>query len=74
MHIMISSWKKTVIPGIGRDRLIKHCMYGLGAGNGLEYYFNYHSSPDLSPIKNCWQPVMQNLHNNPHWDDNTKKN
>ena len=41
--------------------------------NNLEYYFNCHSSPDLSPIENCWQPVKQHLHKYPHWDDNTTK-
>ena len=39
--------------------------------NGLEFYFNCHSSPDLAPIENCWQPVKQHLHKYPHWDDNT---
>lgn len=41
--------------------------------NNLEYYFNCHSSLDLSPIENCWQPVQQHLHKYPHWDDNTTK-
>ena len=41
--------------------------------NGLEFYFNCHSSPDLAPIENCWQPVKQHLHKYPHWDDNTTK-
>ena len=27
--------------------------------SGLEHYFNCSLSPDLSPIKNCWQPVEQ---------------
>lgn len=29
--------------------------------NGLESYFNCHSSPDLAPIENCWQPVKRKL-------------
>ena len=37
--------------------------------NGLEYYFNYHSSPDLSPIKNCWQAPKAYIRKYPHWDD-----
>lgn len=41
--------------------------------NNLEYYFNWHPSPDLSPIENCWQSVKQNRHKDPHWDDNTTK-
>ena len=37
--------------------------------NGLESYFNCHNSPDLAPIKNCWQLVKQTLCKYPHWDD-----
>ncbi|KAF2193554.1 hypothetical protein K469DRAFT_734875 [Zopfia rhizophila CBS 207.26] len=29
--------------------------------HNLQHYFNYHSSPDLSPIENCWQPPKQYL-------------
>ena len=29
--------------------------------NGLEFYFNSHSSPNLAPIENCWQPVKQQI-------------
>jgi transposase len=39
--------------------------------HGLEYYFNCASSPDLSPIENCWQPAKQHLRKFPHWDDAT---
>ena len=41
--------------------------------HGLEHYFNCPSSPDLSPIENCWQPVKQELYKSPHWDDETTK-
>ena len=41
--------------------------------HGLEHYFNCPSSPDLSPIENCWQPVKQELYKYPHWDDETTK-
>ena len=41
--------------------------------NGLEFYFNCHSLPDLVPIENYWQPVKQHLHKYLHWDDNTTK-
>ena len=27
----------------------------------LEFYFNYHISPDLAPIKNCWQLIKGSL-------------
>ena len=37
--------------------------------NGLEYYFNCHSSPDLSPIENCWQAPKAYVRKYPHWDD-----
>ena len=40
---------------------------------GLESYFNYASSPDLSPIENCWQPPKQYMRKFPHWDDTTTK-
>lgn len=39
--------------------------------NNLEYFFNCASSPDLSPIENCWQPPKQHLKKFPHWDDRT---
>ena len=33
---------------------------------GITTYRNYTSSPDLTPIKNCWQPPKQNLKKFPH--------
>lgn len=39
--------------------------------NGLECYFNCHDSPDLAPIKNCWQPPKQYIRKFPHWDEDT---
>ena len=56
--------------------------HGPGKGNivrawkekhGLEYYFNCASSPDLSPIENCWLPPKQHLNKYPHWDDSMTK-
>ena len=41
--------------------------------NDLNRYFNCASSPDLSPIENCWQPVKQHLRKYPHRDDATTK-
>ena len=41
--------------------------------NNLEYFFNCASSPDLSPIENCWQPPKQHLKKYLHWDDHTIK-
>jgi hypothetical protein len=35
----------------------------------LKYYFNCASSPDLSPIENCWQALKQTLKKYPHWSD-----
>ncbi|KAF1937255.1 hypothetical protein EJ02DRAFT_477424 [Clathrospora elynae] len=37
--------------------------------NKLKHYFNCHSSPDLSPIENCWQPPKQYVKKYPHWDE-----
>jgi hypothetical protein len=37
--------------------------------HGLEFYFNCHSSPDLAPIENCWQPPKQYVKKFPHWDE-----
>ncbi|KAF2828250.1 hypothetical protein CC86DRAFT_445221 [Ophiobolus disseminans] len=37
--------------------------------NGLNHYFNCSSSPDLSLIENCWQPMKQHLKKHPHWDE-----
>ena len=39
--------------------------------NGLKSYFNCASSPDLSPIENCWQPPKQYIRKFPHWDEAT---
>ena len=41
--------------------------------NELNHYFNCASSPYLSPIENCWQPVKQHLRKYPHWDYATTK-
>jgi hypothetical protein len=38
------------------------------ATHKLESYFNCHSSPNLSPIKNCWLPPKQFLKRFPRWD------
>ena len=34
--------------------------------NHLNHYFNCSSSPDLSPIENCWLPIKQHLRKYPH--------
>ncbi len=34
--------------------------------NKLKYYFNYSSSPDMSPIENMWQVLKQELRKYPH--------
>ena len=36
--------------------------------NGLDTYFNCSSSPDLSPIEDCWQPMKQYIRKFTHWD------
>lgn len=41
--------------------------------NDLEPYLNCHNSPDLAPVENCWQLVIQTLCKYPHWDDATTK-
>lgn len=41
--------------------------------NGLEHFFNCASSPDLSPIENCWQPPNQHLNEHLQWDETTAK-
>ena len=38
--------------------------------NGLKFYFNCHSSPDSSPIENCWQARVKNLG---HFDSETTR-
>ena len=37
--------------------------------HNLKYYFNCAHSPNLSPIKNCWQVPKQTVGRQPHWDD-----
>ena len=39
----------------------------------MEHYFNCASSPDFSPIENCWQTIKQHVRKYPHWDDATLK-
>ena len=39
----------------------------------MKHYFNCASSPDLSPIENCWQLPKQHIRKYPHWDDVTTK-
>lgn len=41
--------------------------------HGLEHFFNCSSSPDLSPIENCWHRPKQELRKYSHWDDTTTK-
>ncbi|KAF1941731.1 hypothetical protein EJ02DRAFT_491042 [Clathrospora elynae] len=37
--------------------------------HNLKHYFNCHSSPDLAPIENCWQPPKQYVRKFPHWNE-----
>lgn len=41
--------------------------------HGLKFYFNCHSSSDLSPIKNCWQGPKQRVKQIGHFDAETTK-
>jgi hypothetical protein len=41
--------------------------------NSLKFYFNCHSSPDLSPIENCWIGPKQHVNGHVHWDSETTK-
>lgn len=41
--------------------------------SNLEYFFNCASSPNLSPLENCWQPPKQLSKKYPHWDDHTTR-
>jgi hypothetical protein len=41
--------------------------------NKLDHYFNCHSSPDLAPIENCWQPPKQYVKKLSHWDENNTR-
>jgi hypothetical protein len=41
--------------------------------NNLKCYFNCASSPDLSPIENCWLPPKNFIRKLPHWDEATTK-
>lgn len=34
--------------------------------DGLEFYFNYHSLPNIALIENCWQPVKLHLYKYSH--------
>lgn len=39
--------------------------------NGLQFYFNCHNSPDLSPIENCWQGPKSRVKKVGHFDKET---
>ena len=39
--------------------------------HGLKFYFNYHSSPELSPIENCWHGPKQRVKQIGHFDAET---
>ena len=39
--------------------------------HGVKTFFNYHDSPDLAPIENCWQGPKQYQRKRPHWDQET---
>jgi hypothetical protein len=41
--------------------------------HGLKSYFNCSSSPDLSPIENCWLPPKAYCRKYPHWNDATTR-
>ena len=56
--------------GTGRTR---NAVKTWKESNHLNHYFNCSSSPDLSPIENCWLPIKQHLRKYPHWDDATLK-
>ncbi|KAI9668715.1 MAG: hypothetical protein M1829_005255 [Trizodia sp. TS-e1964] len=55
--------------GPGKSNIVKTWK----ENNKLEHYFNCSSSPDLSPIENCWLPPKQHVWKFPHWDDATTK-
>ncbi|OCK81869.1 hypothetical protein K432DRAFT_294522, partial [Lepidopterella palustris CBS 459.81] len=37
--------------------------------HGLELYSNCYNSPNLPPIKNCWEPPKQYIGKIPHQDE-----
>ena len=51
--------------GPGADNIVRIWK----ENNGLEYYFNCDSSPDLASIENCWLIPKQKLRSVAHWDD-----
>lgn len=52
----------------GHDTGKSNIIHKWKAENQLKAYFNCASSPDLSPIENCWQPTKQELYKHIHWD------
>ncbi|KAF2633510.1 hypothetical protein BU25DRAFT_427022 [Macroventuria anomochaeta] len=41
--------------------------------SNFTHYFNYHNSPDLTIIENCWQLPKQHVEKFPHWDEQDTK-
>nr|POF18079.1 putative gamma-glutamyl phosphate reductase [Quercus suber] len=50
-----------------------HPVYEWKQQHGLKYYFNCRSSPDLSPIEDCWQPLGLSLTKISPLDDETAR-
>jgi hypothetical protein len=41
--------------------------------HGIQYYLNAPKSPDLSLIKNVWEPLKFHYNSEPHWDEERAK-
>jgi hypothetical protein len=39
----------------------------------IQYYLNTLKSPDLSPIKNVWEPLKFHYNSEPYWDEEWAK-
>jgi hypothetical protein len=71
------AWK-TIITASGESKKVsdpshRNIVQKWKYEHGLKFYFNCHSSPDLSPIENCWIGPKQYVNKHLHWDFETTK-
>ncbi|KAI5787122.1 hypothetical protein EDC01DRAFT_729216 [Geopyxis carbonaria] len=67
------AWTTTITGKRIRDPEKRNLVQKWKHENQLEFYFNCHSSPDLSPIENCWKGPKSHVNSRVHWDARTTK-
>ena len=67
-------WKGANTPPPGtKRRVAENPVQCWKRENSLKFYFNCYSSPDFSPIENCWQGPGAKVKNLGHFDSETTR-